>query len=69
MQVLFDIIYLQGYNIRKPIQSVRENGSLTTQQPAKQGANAEDYGNIIKILLPAVSAGSLFYVQKNQAKR
>lgn len=30
---------------RKPIKSVRENGSATTQQPAKQGANAVPMGH------------------------
>ena len=42
MQLLIDIIYRLRYNTFKPIKSVRENGSETTQQPALQGANAED---------------------------
>lgn len=53
MQLLFDIICARWYNTFKPIKSVRENGSLTTQQPALQGANAVPMGNI-ESLNPAV---------------
>lgn len=51
MQLLFDNIQAQCYNTYKPIKSVRENGSSTTQQPALQGANAETMGIIAKLTL------------------
>ena len=58
---MFDIIYAVRYNTFKPIKSVRENGSTTTQQPALQGANAETYGIDITELPPSViPAGAKF---------